>query len=1726
MAGAGGSIFMDIMPRLEQTSLGAVINGITSRMSKLGSETGATFGKDFGAGATAGAERMRAQLETSMRAAQLSVEKSMEGMIQAQNRMVTSAGKVEAAQLRVNEMTAKFGAESSKAVTAANNLTRAQQQQATASREAAKATEAEVTAKLNLEAATRRQTEAATASAASSEAVAAGATKAGLAISAGFAIGIGVAINKAGDFEASQTRLVTSAGETASNLKTVSDGLLQMAGAVGFSAQQLSAGMYTIESAGYHGADGLTVLKAAAQGSKNENADLKETTDAVTTALHDYHMGADQAALVMSKMQVAVSQGKTTLQDFAGSLHSVQPIAAAAGISINDLYGTLAAMTASGESADQATQHMADAIRHLANPTTQMTEELSQLGINSADLQQHLGERGLAGSMQAISDAITAKMGPAGTLAVNAFNQSQIAARDAQVAFDHLPPTVQGVAQAVKDGTLSFAEYRKTGGGLAVEQKSQLDQWLSLDKRVTGFSAAIKSGKSDIQTYQSAMALATGDMSSMDVALMVGGENAEKTSQNIAMVAATTTNADGSVKGWEETQNTFNQRMSEFKASIGATAIEIGTNFLPAATDAAHVLGDVGNWLSQNKGFMDALIISIGVAVAAFLTFKTVSAMWTVMNIGIEAAAFAMGLFTVAEEGATVGAGGLAAALAATGISEVVLGITALVAVIAGLVVGVKYAYDHWGWFKTAVDAVWGVLKGIGEWIGSAAVAVWHVLEKAIGPVETAFKAVGSAAMWLWHNVIEPVSNGVSTALRVVGAVVLTVLAVPFVLAFKLIEAAIKFVWNDVIKPTFNLIAAIFHWLYDNAIQPVIDFIKLEIHAWGEVFSWLYDHIVEPVFHTIGDIFHWLYDNAIKPTIDLIKLEIHAWGEVFSWVHDSVIKPIGDGIGLVMGGIKDAFKGCVDWIETQWNRIVGIVGPPIRFIIDSVYNEGIVPVWNDVAGVFGLGKLDKVDGSFGAGGGGGGAGGGSVPVSALAATHAGGGVWQGAGVLPGYAPGKDVHNAILSPGEGVAVPELVQAIGPQRFMALNYAYSGGRKPGSGPAFDAGGVFGGIGNAIGNVVGGAENAVKSEFNMAKFMAKLTADPVGAVKDLFSDALGKASGAPGDPSSWLDMAKGIPGKVVDSVIDKAKGFLSLGGAGTPFVGTPDLMGWIAQAEQITGVGPGWTGGLQTLIGRESGGNPNAINNTDVNAKNGDPSRGLMQTIGSTFERYRDSSLPDNIYDPVANIVAGINYIKSQYGGIENVQQANPTMPPKGYAGGGIVGYAGGGVKPPADRSAIDRGLSWLHSQDGKPYNADGWLDCSGLISGLYDTVIGRPVARAFNTVSDFLALGFKKGTGGIFDIGVTPKPGDAGHMAATFDGHRAESSGSHGIAIDGQAIGADDGQFPDHYYLPGTAFFPKYTGTDAKPDAADKSSDKLNADVTKWTNAAQKAQQMAQTETDAATKHDQAADKHLADAAKSDDLAAKAVGAAKQKHIDAANRSRQEADTSRAAAQKSRDLAAKHTQQAQDDQAKADQAKTDAQTVGSSQQPLSNSGSNSTGSTGTNSGLVQPMSFHDLTSRLGGIAGDAFLQTTGFKDPLQTPVGKIAQSLAGAKFFQYDLYAKQAQQNQTGTQQAQTPQAQTIPAPGPNPDDNPPDVTLHDEGGWLMPGLNLNLTKKPEAVLAPREKDNLEAIAKSGVGNSGMKGMVVIENQHVNGGDGRAVGRDIYREMLAYQGPSGR
>ena len=74
----------------------------------------------------------------------------------------------------------------------------------------------------------------------------------------------------------------------------------------------------------------------------------------------------------------------------------------------------------------------------------------------------------------------------------------------------------------------------------------------------------------------------------------------------------------------------------------------------------------------------------------------------------------------------------------------------------------------------------------------------------------------------------------------------------------------------------------------------------------------------------------------------------------------------------------------------------------------------------------------------------------------------------------------------------------------------------------------------------------------------------------------------------------------------------------------------------------------------------------NNWDSNAAAGHPSKGLMQTIDSTFNSY---ALPGHkdIWNPVDNIVAGVRYALSRYGSLDNVPGVAAV-----HSGGSYVGY----------------------------------------------------------------------------------------------------------------------------------------------------------------------------------------------------------------------------------------------------------------------------------------------------------------------------------------------------------------------------------------------------------------------------------------------------------------------
>ncbi len=92
--------------------------------------------------------------------------------------------------------------------------------------------------------------------------------------------------------------------------------------------------------------------------------------------------------------------------------------------------------------------------------------------------------------------------------------------------------------------------------------------------------------------------------------------------------------------------------------------------------------------------------------------------------------------------------------------------------------------------------------------------------------------------------------------------------------------------------------------------------------------------------------------------------------------------------------------------------------------------------------------------------------------------------------------------------------------------------------------------------------------------------------------------------------------------------------------------------------------WIRGYQTLIARESGGRASAVQSDG-------PGLGIAQTVPETFARYHQPGTSTNIYDPVANICASMNYVIHRYGVHRSgdnlaamVQQADAHRPPEGY------------------------------------------------------------------------------------------------------------------------------------------------------------------------------------------------------------------------------------------------------------------------------------------------------------------------------------------------------------------------------------------------------------------------------------------------------------------------------
>ena len=495
-----------------------------------------------------------------------------------------------------------------------------------------------------------------------------------------------------------------------------------------------------------------------------------------------------------------------------------------------------------------------------------------------------------------------------------------------------------------------------------------------------------------------------------------------------------------------------------------------------------------------------------------------------------------------AEMGPKLGQALGAIAGAAISVASALTPITSIVlAAITSVADGIGWVADNAPW---VVQAIWGIVAATTAW--RLAMMLWTGVTWLASAAMSAFNLISMAGPWGW------------IALAIAG-----VAAAIFLLYTKCewFRTAVQVVW-DGIKAGGQAVADWFSGPFvrfftetvPGAFQSTLDWVRTN-------WPWIIGGLGGPV--GLGVVY------ALKHWDDLKSGFSSGW----SWIKKWVLYPIRDFFTDTVPGwavtlkekVVEAWDAARAGIKTAWDRIKAIAKEPVQYVIDVVYNNGLRAVWNKVATAFGADPLPYFKFARG-------------------------------GVMPGYTPGRDVHNFVsptggrlaLSGGEAIMRPEFTKAVGAGFVHSMNAIASSqgatGVKAALAPVFGGnpstptdttlryadGGIFGWIGSAANKVAGAGSSAWNAIKEGASWLGDtLEASARAGIKHVVDPLLKRF---PGMDTGFGKMIRRVPTKIIDTLFGYSKDSDKKGGSG---IGGPKIQAALRWAKAQDGKPYIWGG-----------------------------------------------------------------------------------------------------------------------------------------------------------------------------------------------------------------------------------------------------------------------------------------------------------------------------------------------------------------------------------------------------------------------------------------------------------------------------------------------------------------------------------------------------------------------
>ncbi|WP_067671886.1 hypothetical protein [Nocardia miyunensis] len=286
-----------------------------------------------------------------------------------------------------------------------------------------------------------------------------------------------------------------------------------------------------------------------------------------------------------------------------------------------------------------------------------------------------------------------------------------------------------------------------------------------------------------------------------------------------------------------------------------------------------------------------------------------------------------------------------------------------------------------------AVTPLIGPLSQIATTIGTALAGAIQALAPALPPIAQAFASLVNALAPLipliannFSAVLQALAPALTTVFNALGPVIAQFAQqmTPVMQQIAPVLAQVAQTIGQALANALTQIAPLLPQLisaFANLVLAVVPLLPQLVNLAVQVMPTVIDimKVLIPIVTQIIEAFtRFVFDILQKIVIPAIQWLVDQWktmNDALSKGADFLTQTVFPAIGSAIDKVKGWFRDGVDGIKTIWDGLRDAAATPVRFLVNTVWNDGLRKAWNAVAKFLpGVGELDPVTLGFKTGG--------------------------------------------------------------------------------------------------------------------------------------------------------------------------------------------------------------------------------------------------------------------------------------------------------------------------------------------------------------------------------------------------------------------------------------------------------------------------------------------------------------------------------------------------------------------------------------------------------------------------------------------------------------------------------------------------------------------------------------------------------------------------------------